>query len=60
MALRSILKTAGIFHCLTLLIDLILAFFFTKTVAFSILLHILPVCPGARFVVKISRKRVGG
>ena len=31
--LRCILKTAGISHCLTLLIDLTLAFF-TKTVAF--------------------------
>ena len=71
--LRSILKTAGISHCLTVLIDLKLAFF-TKTVAFLIIMHILPVCPGAcfycsfhlmldlgyNFVVKISRKGVGG
>ena len=71
--LKSILKTAGISHCLTLLIDLTLAFF-TKTVAFLILMHILPVCPGAcfycsfhlmldlgyNFVDKISTKGVGG
>ena len=71
--LRSILETAGISHCLTVLIDLKLAFF-TKTVAFLIIVHILPVCPGAcfycsfhlmldlgyNFVVKFSRKGVGG
>ena len=71
--LMSILETAGISHCLTVLIDLKLAFF-TKTVAFLIIMHILPVCPGAcfycsfhlmldlgyNFVVRISRKGVGG